>query len=693
MRHVILAALLALPALPAAAAGGPRLPLPALVPAGFSDAIFCTGLTLPVAMEFAPDGRLFVCEKNGNLRIITAAGSLLAAPFMTLAVDTMGERGLLGITFDPQFASNGYLYCYYTATTPTIHNRVSRFTANGDVVVPGSEVPLLDLDDIGAAWHNAGSLHFGVDGKLYIATGEKGVQNNAQLLTNRLGKILRVNSDGSIPSDNPASFPGIAGTTTGLNRAIYAVGLRNPFTFAIQPGTGRIFVNDVGEMTWEEVNEIVSGANYGWPATEGDFSAATFPNFRRPLHTYTHDGGAQGDSAGEAICGATFYPVGGPFPAFYHGKYFFGDLTNGWLRTLDPADNSTTLFATALNSTVSLRVGPDGALYYLSHNQNRVGRITYVPAPTPPSITLHPSNQTVPVGQAATFTVSASGTAPLAYQWQRNTVDVGGATSSSYTLSSPQLADNGAQFRCVVTNGVGSATSNAATLTVTSNQAPVATIPNPPAGTTYTAGDVIVYAGTGSDPEDGTLPAGSFTWRVDFHHNSHVHPHIAPSSGATGGSFTIPTAGEVASDVWYRIYLTVQDSGGLSTTVFRDVVPITAAVTLVTNPPGLQITLDSQPQTAPHLFTGVAGMVRSLEAASPQVVSGTTYTFVSWSDGGAATHTIATPATATTYTATFQPYSMGTGTTGGGSSGGGSCGLLGLEAIIVLGLWRRRRVE
>lgn len=690
MRHVLPAALLWLSALPAAFAGGPRLPLSAVVPAGFSDAVFATGLSLPVAMEFAPDGRLFVCEKNGALRIITPAGTLLPTPFMTLTVDTMGERGLLGVTFDPQFASNGYLYCYYTTTTPTIHNRVSRFTASGDLVVPGSEVPLLDLEDLGAAWHNAGSLNFGADGMLYVATGEKGQQNNSQMITNRLGKILRVTPDGSIPTDNPTRFPGIPGTTSGLNRAIWAVGLRNPFTFAIQPGTGRIFVNDVGQSTWEEINEVVAGANYGWPTTEGDFDPASFTNLRRPIHVYGRDGVAQGDSFGEAICGAVFYPAGGPFPAAYHGKYFYGDLTNNWLRVLDPGDNSTALFATALNSTVSLRVGPDGALYYLSHNLNRVGRISYIPAPTPPSITLHPGGQTVSVGQPATFTVSASGTAPLAYQWQRNTLDLVGATSSSYTLASAELSDDGAQIRCVVTNGLGSATSNGAILTVTANQPPWLSIPNPPAGTTYTAGDVIVYAGAGSDPEDGTLPAGSYTWRVDFHHGTHSHPFIPATTGAAGGQFTVPSVGETSSDVWYRIHATVQDSGGLTTSAFRDVVPVVAPVTLATSPPGLQVTLDGQPQTGPTTFTGVAGLVRSLEALSPQTLNGASYAFVSWSDGGTAAHDIATPAAATTYTATFQASSPGSGSGGGG---GGACGLLGLEAMVVLGLLRRRRVE
>src|SRR5687767_7263841 len=184
MRNVILSGILAGMLFSTASAGAPRLPLFAVVPAGFSDATFVNGLSLPVAMEFAPDGRLFVCEKNGALRVVTASGSLLPTPFLTLAVSTAGEQGLLGIAFDPQFASNGYLYCYYSVPGTTVHSRISRFTANGDVVVPGSEAPILDLDNLTTAYHNGGAIHFGPDGKLYVAVGENGLQNNAQMITN-----------------------------------------------------------------------------------------------------------------------------------------------------------------------------------------------------------------------------------------------------------------------------------------------------------------------------------------------------------------------------------------------------------------------------------------------------------------------------------------------------------------------------
>jgi glucose/arabinose dehydrogenase len=138
-------------------------------------------------MAFAPDGRLFIAEQNGQLRVVHN-GTLPSAPFVSLAVNASGERGLLGIAFDPAFAENQFVYVYYTATTPVIHNRVSRFTASGNVAMPGSEVVLVDLEPLSAATnHNGGAIHFGPDGTLYIAVGDNANGANSQTLGNRLG--------------------------------------------------------------------------------------------------------------------------------------------------------------------------------------------------------------------------------------------------------------------------------------------------------------------------------------------------------------------------------------------------------------------------------------------------------------------------------------------------------------------------
>ena len=319
-------------------------------------------------------------------------------------------------------------------------------------------------------------------------------------------------------------------------------------------------------------------------------------------------------------------------------------------------------FATGISSPVDLAVGADGSLYYLARGAGAVYRVRYGSGTQAPTITMHPASQSVTVGQSATFSVAASGTVPLSYRWQRNGVDIAGATASTYTIPSATTADNGARFRAIVSNSAGSATSNEATLTVTSNRPPTASITQPLDGTLYAAGDTVFYGGTGTDPEDGNLPPSAFTWRVDFHHDDHVHPFIASTTGASSGWFTIPREGETSANVWYRIHLTVRDSAGLTHSTFRDLRPRTVSITLSSVPSGMQLTLDGQPVTAPYTFTGVVGMKRTIGAPSPQTLNSISYQFASWSDGGAATHDITTPASATTYTATFN----------GGTGGGGS---------------------
>ena len=341
------------------------------LPTGFSESQFggsSANISSPTAMAFSPDGRLFVCQQSGQLRVIKQ-GTLLATPFLTVAVDSQGERGLLGVAFDPNFFTNNFVYIYYTTPGPPVHNRVSRFTAAGDVAAAGSEVVLFDLDNLSTATnHNGGAIHFGKDGKLYAGVGENANSSNSQSLSTVLGKILRINSDGSIPADNP-----FFSQTSGKNRAIWALGLRNPFTFNFQPGTGRLFINDVGEVTWEEVNEGIAGANYGWPTCEGVCTSSQ-PQLTNPIFTYSHAA-----TGGCAITGGTFYnPSASNFPASYLGKYLFADLCGGFVRLMDPDSHNVSTFATGLQQPVDLQVGPDGALYYLQiGNGGQVWRVSF----------------------------------------------------------------------------------------------------------------------------------------------------------------------------------------------------------------------------------------------------------------------------------------------------------------------------
>ena len=344
-----------------------RISSAATVPSGFKDAVVASGLTNPTAMALAPDGRIFVCQQGGALRVIKT-GALLPTPFLTVTVDSAAERGLLGIAFDPNFVSNQLVYVYYTATTPAIHNRISRFTASGDVALGGSETILMDLPNLSTATnHNGGALHFAPDGTLFVAVGENANSANSQTLSTRLGKILRITSTGAIPTDNP-----FFNQATGDNRAIWALGVRNPFTFSFQEGTNRMFINDVGENTWEEINDGIAGSNYGWPNCEG-FCNPPNANFRDPIFAYANDASTC------AITGGAFYnPQVNQFPANFVGSYFFADFCGGWIRRLDPANgNAVTDFATGIASPVDLKVSPDGFLYYLARGAGSVGRIGF----------------------------------------------------------------------------------------------------------------------------------------------------------------------------------------------------------------------------------------------------------------------------------------------------------------------------
>ena len=640
---------LALAAILFAGVGNRSASAQTVLPSGFSETQI-SGFSSPSAMVQAPDGRIFVCEQAGLIKVVKN-DALLPIPFMSVDAQAYQERGLVGITLDPGFATNQFVYIYYTAKTPTFHNRLSRFTANGDVVVPGSELILLDLPTLGeSGWHNGGSLNFGPDGKLYLGVGENNIAANSQSFQTPLGKILRLNADGSIPTDNP-----FFNTTSGINKAIWALGLRNPFTAAFQPGTGRYFINDVGEALHEEINDGSRGANYGWPTYQG-YSAD--PRFQSPFYAYVHP---TNPPASSAITGGTFYnPPTNQFPAAYLGKYFFMDGFLGLIRTIDPATGEIGEFASNLRPVgVYLITGIDGSLYYNSHAGQSLYKIQYTGI-LAPQIGTHPANRYVSVDQSATFQIAAYGSAPLSYQWELHPPGapdfalIPGATQPAYTHPPATIAQTGSRIRCIVRNSAGSAASRPATLTVTTDRPPVGTIINPPPGSTFIAGDTLSFSGSGADPETGTLAPSAFSWRVDFQHHDHAHPFVTETLGVTNGTFTIPTVGESSDDVWYRVYLTVTDPTGLSHTSFRDILPIKPTITLLTDPPGLRLSLDGEPVTAPFSFVGVAGVTRTLSVDS-QVSGSTVYEFISWSDGGEATHNITTPATNLTITARLRP--------------------------------------
>ncbi len=339
------------------------------LPPGFSRVLVSKGIVKPTVMVFAPDGRLFVAQQTGQLRIIKN-GTLLARPFITLSVNSSGERGLLGIAFDPAFTTNHYIYLYHTLSSAA-NNRISRYTASADTVVPGSEVVVLNLDPLSSATnHNGGTIAFGPDGKLYVGVGENANGPNAQDTTTTLGKILRINSDGTVPAGNP--FP----IGNAAKQRIWEYGMRNPYTLTFQPGTGRLFVNDVGQNTWEEINDCTTGGhNYGWPNAEGSSTNSAYTN---PVYAYQH---GSGPSLGCAITGGTFFnPTATNYPSAYTGSYFYIDFCGDWIDMLTLSGTTVThaVFGSNIGgSPVSIVTGPEGNLYFISRDDSAVYKILY----------------------------------------------------------------------------------------------------------------------------------------------------------------------------------------------------------------------------------------------------------------------------------------------------------------------------
>jgi glucose/arabinose dehydrogenase len=633
------------------------------LPLGFVE-VKVAGDLDPVSMALAPDGRLFVAEKSGRILIIEN-GLLKPDPFMIMEVDNFNERGFSGIAIHPDFETQPYVYLYYTVPGAN-HNRVSRFRAEGDFVVPGSEEILLDLDNLTGPNHNAGALQFGPGGKLYISTGDGTTSSNSQKMTTLLGKILRINDDGTLPDDNP-----FYEETEGKYRAIYALGFRNPFAMTIQPGTGRIFCGDVGGTKWEEVNEVLPGRNYGWPIIEGKRTWQTPPgNYMDPLYAYSH-------SSGCAIVGVAFYnPETEMFPGEYAGKFFFSDYCSGKIKMMDPDNGEVQNFASNIDRPLNMLVAPDGTFYYIARgglaggssqantasNDGTIWRIIYT-GNGAPFVSINPQPVLIPIGENARFFTQASGQSPFQYQWQRNGQDIPGATEYEYNFENAMLSDSGAVFRCIISNAEGIDTTLDAMLRVTTSQRPQPVILKPDGGMIYRAGDTLIFEGSATDPEDGELPAANLRWKLDFHHNSHTHPAIGPTPGITGGTFEVSKIGETAPDVWYRFSLTATDESGLTNTAITEIYPKKSVFDIKTIPAGIPFFLEGEEQSTPAAIQSVVGLIREIELPNPYYANDSIYVFRGFTSGQKeAAFDFEVPDENVSFTAIYEAYPTDDGT-------------------------------
>jgi len=308
-------------------------------------------LNFPVGMSLAPDGRVFFNERlTGAVRIINQQWQLVNSPFCQLTVQTAGEQGLLGLALDSNFASNRFVYVYYTAGNP-LRNRVLRYTESSGSCTNETVI----LDDIPASSiHNAGIIQFGPDGKLYVITGDAANTANSQSLTSLAGKILRLNPDGTVPSDNP--FVSNANINA---KKVYALGIRNSYGFTFHGHTGHLWQTENGPGDSDEINRIVSGGNYGWPTVRG---IAGNPNFLDPILSYTPT---------IAPTGIVAIPENSTvYPAAYRNNLLFVDFNGGRIRrvvlsgpNLTQLGSSSTAYNGGQGGLLSLMLGADGYVY------------------------------------------------------------------------------------------------------------------------------------------------------------------------------------------------------------------------------------------------------------------------------------------------------------------------------------------
>lgn len=379
----------------------------AAVPAGFTD-LLVTSVGAPTAIAFTPDGRLLITQQAGSLRVFQ--GGLLGTPALTIpaaSICTNSERGLLGVAVHPSFASNRFIYLFYTFEKPdgACVNRVSRFTLpDSNVINPATELVLIDNMPSPNGNHNAGDLHFGKDGFLYVSIGEGGISSAARNEHVLTGKILRITADGGIPPTNPFQGAGTArcnvtGSTTPGNKCqeTFAWGFRNPFRIAFDPnavGT-RFFINDVGQSTWEEIDEAQAGADFGWNCREGAHTFSTSgacspapPGMVDPIFEYAHGTTIPGTTSPtncNSITGGAFVPNG--LWSGFDGSYLFADFICGEIFRMTQSGPTWSAqdFGSGLGGVVHLTFGPYGgsqALYYTTYaGGGQVRVIASVPPP------------------------------------------------------------------------------------------------------------------------------------------------------------------------------------------------------------------------------------------------------------------------------------------------------------------------
>jgi len=670
-------------------------------PTGFEEQVLTSGtLGGPTAVAFAPDGRKFVAQKSGLVRVVLANGTVRSTALLDLRakVNSYSDRGLLGIATDKDFTVNGYLYLLYVyellpATPDTDAPMVSRLTrvtvkadntvenpSDPETVILGKDVsapcPMPDntRDCIPAdyKWHVIGTVRVDpVDGTLWLGNGD----THAPVVDSQsyrpydehslAGKIIHIDQEGRGLPNHP--FCPEDTDLTHTCTKIYAKGFRNPFRFTLRPGKGPV-VGDVGNAHQEELDLVRPGQNYGWPCYEGTIRTPMYDQEARCKQEYAKEGTAEAAAApawsyprgsGAAIVAGPMY-TGTQYPHEYRGDIFVGDYVQRWIKRLDvDADDrvtGVTDFALDWPTGVDLQAMPDtGDLAYVDLGYGggvaAVRRFVYtgsVNGPPAARVSATPTSGMAPlhVQFRGADSSDPDGDA-LTYDWAFGD---GTPNSSDVNPSHTYATDGDYTATLTVSDGHGNRDSATIRMTV-GNSAPTVTIVSPGNESLYRNGEAVVLEGSAADAEDGALADAGYQWEVRLHHATHVHEFSTPSGASAN---LVPTRDHDA-DSYYEIRLTVTDSGGLQTTKAINIRPQTSRLTLASSPPGAPIGYaDQNDEPAPFTKVAAVGFIAPVAAAESFVRDGTTYEFAGWSDGGAAQHPITVPAVDTTLTATYS---------------------------------------
>jgi glucose/arabinose dehydrogenase len=720
--------------LPAAAASA------GTVPSGFQESVVLSGFTEPTTFAFSPDGRVFVGEKSGIIKVYDSLSDPTPEVFADLSTEAhdFWDRGLLGMALDPDFPAKPYVYVLYTLDAPpggtapkwggvtlsdgcptppgpttdgcVVSGRLAKLTATGNEAT-GQTNLITDWCQQFPS-HSVGDLAFGPDGSLYVSGGD-----GASFTTSDWGQFgnPQVNPCGDPPAGvggamtpttseggslrsqdvrTPADPTGLNGSLlridpeTGLAKAgnplalsasanaqrIVAYGMRNPFRFTMRPGTNEVWVGDVGQGTWEEIDRVANptGAapyNFGWPCYEGNNdSSARMPAWdalNNPLcetlydqgpgavtapyfsykHTSTVVSGETCPTGSSSVSGLAFYGSG-QFPNAYNGALFFADYSRACIWAMmpgagglpDPSNIQT--FDAGAHGPVNLKVGPDGSLYFADLTGGKIWRISHSNGNQPPIAvaTANPENGASPLN----VQLSAAGSSDpdpgdtLSYAWD---LDGDGQFDDS-TLQAPThvYSSSGTHVATVrVSDPDGASDANSVSIQV-DNTPPTATITAPLSTATWAVGDQIPYSATATDAQQGTLPDSAYKWKVILHHcPSNCHEHAVVEASGSSGFFVAPDHDYPS---WLEFRLTVTDAGGLTDTETVKVDPKTVSLEVQTLPvPGLEVVIDGTAGESPFTATVIKGSNHTV-ATQSQTLGGHDYAFGAWSDGGDAAHSL-----------------------------------------------------